>query len=251
MSRLRLPKLVLTAAFAVLLTSCGSNNPITTTPAFTPTFTNSSLNGSFVFTAAGTDPVDGDYFAAGSFTADGAGNLIGLEDVNLGSGVDANVPVSGTYLINANGSGTLNLVDASGNKDTLAVQLDNSGGAVLSSFDAGPSGTLERQSLGSFVRSGAYTFSVTGSDNLGALSIIGTFNVDSLGNVTGGKQDVTENGITTAGVAFTGVMSPIFDFGRGRILLGGNSYSYYVVSNNKIILVGLDPNVFLHGTATK
>ncbi len=248
MSRLSVPKLVLTLASALFLASCAGNNPVTP-PAFTPTFTNSSLSGSFVFTAAGTDPVDGDYFAAGSFTADGAGNLTGIEDVNLGSGVDASVLVSGTYIINANGSGTLNLVDASGNKDTLAVQLDAAGGTVLSSFDGGPSGTLERQFV--VVRSGAYTFSVSGSDSLGALSITGTFNVDSLGNVTGGKQDVTENGITTTGVAFTGFMTPTFDFGRGRILLGGNSYSYYVAANNKIILAGLDETVFLHGVATK
>lgn len=251
MSRFSLPKTLLTAGFALLLTSCGSNNSNTVVPPFTPTFSNSSLAGSFVFTAAGTDATDGDFFAAGSFTADGAGNLTGIEDVNLGSGVDADVPVAGTYVINANGSGTLNLIDASGNKDTLAVQLDTAGGTVLSAFDSGPSGTLERQNLTGFVRSGAYTFAVSGSDNLGALSITGTFNVDTLGNVTGGKQDIIENGITTAGVAFTGTMQPVFDGGRGRILLGGNSFSYYVVSNNKIILAGLDETVFLHGTATK
>ena len=251
MSRFSLPKILLTTGLALLLASCGSNNSNTVVPPFTPTFSNSSLAGSFVFTAAGTDATDGDYFAAGSFTADGAGNLTGIEDVNLGSGVDSDIPVTGTYLINANGSGTLTLIDASGNKDTLGVQLDTAGGTVLTSFDSGPAGTLERQNLTGFVRSGAYTFSVSGSDNVGALTITGTFTVDSLGNVTGGKQDITENGITTAGVAFTGVMTPVFDGGRGRILLGGNQYSYYVVSANKIILAGLDETVFLHGTATK
>ena len=100
MKRFRIPAIFLLFPAVLLLNSCGNNS----TPAFNPvvpsgSFSNAGLKGGYVFTAAGTDPADGDYFAAGSLQADGAGNATGIEDVNLGSGVDSAVPVTGTYLV--------------------------------------------------------------------------------------------------------------------------------------------------------
>ena len=204
-----------------------------------------------MFTAVGADSIDGDYFAAGSLQADGAGNVTGIEDVNLGSGVDSAVPVTGTYLVDSTGHGAFTLNDVNGFRDNVLIQLVSTGTSTVTDFDTtGGTGTFEPQNLTGFVRSGSYTFQLSGSDNTGSLTVTGSYNVDSLGNVTGGTQTSIEAG-ATATTTFTGVMQPVFDGGRGRILLGGNSFSYYVVNANRIILTGLDPDVFLHGDSKK
>jgi len=57
----------------------------------------------------------------GSFTADGNGNITaGILDLNTPTGVEAGLPVTGTYQVNAYGNGTVNLVTSSG---TLQLQV--------------------------------------------------------------------------------------------------------------------------------
>src|SRR5438067_13865544 len=84
-------------AIAGLFSSCGggNNNNSQSGNAIPAT----KLNGSFVFSANGTDPADGSYFVAGSFTGDGKAGLTGIEAWNLGSGVDSNVSYTCTYLV--------------------------------------------------------------------------------------------------------------------------------------------------------
>lgn len=252
MKRFRSSAILLLLPAVLLLVSCGNN----ATPGSNPvvpsgSFSNASLKGSYVFTAAGTDPTDGDYFVAGSLQADGAGNVTGIEDVNLGSGVDSAVPVTGTYLVDSTGHGAFTLNDVNGFRDSVLIQLSNSGASTVTDFDtSGGTGTFESQNLAGFVRSGSYTFQLSGSDLTGALTVTGAFNVDSLGNVSGGTQTLVGAGNTTT-TTFSGVMQVAFDGGRGRIILGSNSFSYYVVNANRIILTGLDQNTFLHGDSKK
>ncbi len=60
--------------------------------------------------------------AAGSITADGKGNITaGILDLNTPAGVEAGVPVTGTYQFSAYGNGTINLATAQGTLQ-LAVQ---------------------------------------------------------------------------------------------------------------------------------
>src|SRR5205085_10816951 len=100
-------------AMAGLLAACGGNSNKSTSNS-NPTTGVAQLNGTFVFSASGSDPADGSYFVAGSFTADGKGGLTGIEDLNLGSGVDSNVPFTGTYLIDSAGNVAVTVSDGTG-----------------------------------------------------------------------------------------------------------------------------------------
>src|SRR5205823_7609033 len=99
-------------AIAGLFSSCGggNNNNSQSGNAIPAT----QLNGSFAFSANGSDPADGNYFVAGSFTADGKGGLTGIEDLNLGSGVDSNVPYTGMYQVDSAGAVSATISDGTG-----------------------------------------------------------------------------------------------------------------------------------------
>ncbi len=72
--------------------------------------------------------------AAGSFTADGQGNITaGIMDLNSPAGLLAGVAVTGTYQLNAYGSGTLNLVYSQGTLQ-LNLQATPLFSATLQSF---------------------------------------------------------------------------------------------------------------------
>ena len=241
-------KLFLLIGSALLLSSCGDspkNSPSSSA------FTNASFKGGFVFSVSGTDQIDGDFSAAGSFQADGAGKITdGIEDVNFASGVDPGVAINGVYRIDSDGHGTITLNDSSGPIDFLEIQLAKDGSAKILNFDStGASGTLEKQETSAFTRAGAYSFTLSGEED-DTISASGSFSSDANGNITAGDGNFNQ-GSSSDKIAPGGMMSPIFDGGRGQLLLGGNKFSYYVVSSNRVILAGLEDSVLLHGEAKK
>ncbi len=76
------------------------------------------LNGQYAFLFQGLNPQikgSSDRLAAvGSLTADGQGNVTGTEDVNSGGGSVVQLPVTGTYTLDALGHGTLKLATSLG-----------------------------------------------------------------------------------------------------------------------------------------
>ena len=248
MNRALFLKLLLLFGSALLLSSCGDsprNSPSSTT------FTNASFKGNFVFSVSGTDQIDGDFSAAGSFQSDGAGKITsGIEDVNFASGVDAGVVISGAYRIDADGHGTVTLNDPSGPIDFLDIQLAKDGSAKVTNFDStGATGTLDKQETSAFTPTGAYSFTLSGEED-DTISASGSFSSDANGNISSGNAGFNEGSSSTA-LALTGMMTPAFDNGRGQLLLGGNKFSYYVVSSNRLILAGLEDSILLHGEAKK
>ena len=240
-------KLLPLAASALLLSSCGdSKNKQTET-----TFTNASLQGNFVFSVSGTDQIDGDFSAAGSFQADGAGKITsGMEDVNFASGVDPGVAISGVYRIDSDGHGTVTLNDASGPIDFFEIQLAKNGSAKILNFDStGAGGTLEKQDTSSFSQAGSYSFTLSGEEE-DTITASGSFSSDASGNISGGNGSFNQ-GSSSSNLTLSGMMGPAFENGRGQLLLGGNKFSYYVVSGSRLILTGLEDSILLHGEAKK
>ena len=248
MNRALFLKLLLLSGSALLLSSCGDSPK--KSPSAT-SFTNASLKGNFVFSVSGTDQIDGDFSAAGSFQADGAGKITsGIEDVNFASGVDPGVAVSGAYRIDSDGHGTITLSDASDPIDFLEIQLASDGSAKILNFDStGAGGALEKQVSSPFSQAGSYSFTLSGEED-DTISASGSFSTDANGNINGGNESFNE-GSSSSNIALGGMMSPAFDNGRGQLLLGGNKFSYYVVSPNRIILAGLEDSILLHGEAKK
>ena len=208
------------------------------------------LNGTFAFSVTGTDPSDGDYFIAGTFTADGKGNITnGLEDLNLGSGVDSSVQFTGTYQV-ANSLVTVIVNDGTGTPTFFSFPVPASGSVAITTYDGTGKGTLQAQSASGFSNVGNFAFNLQG-EGAGTVTASGSFTVGSANAVTNGTESYQDgNFYSRSTSSLGGVLSPAFG-GRGTAVIGSNVFSYYVVSQNQIILAGLEDSTLIYGTATK
>ena len=72
----------------------------------TTNFTASSIKGAYVFTEQGSTSNNAPYAGLGSITLDGAGNATGSETIQS-TGANLTTTFTGTYTVNADGSGTI------------------------------------------------------------------------------------------------------------------------------------------------
>jgi len=203
-----------TATLATDTSKTGSAS-VTVVPA-----NNSRLNGQFAFLFKGFDSA-GTYLAAGSFIADGSGNLTsGVEDINCGAGhldpICVSGPVlaqtfTGSYTVNVDGRGTFTINPVSGPSYTftLAVESSNAKARFIESDSATSgirgSGVLEQQTPSAFATSALsarYAFSLAGLDSagnpiaaIGAMSFLppSPFNVNPM--ISAGVVDINDNGV--------------------------------------------------------
>jgi len=179
-------------------------------------YTTSSLQGRFAFSIAGkilSGPSAGTFYRAGSFSADGAGNLTGgLEDINETTGITPGYSFSGTYTVAADGRGTLKFNDshapaslASSNFDFVLVngnelQITGFDASVSATYPGTATGHANAQDASTFTGvplsalSGAYVFDFSGVHGSNGLSQIGEFTADGEGHITGGSIDINDGG---------------------------------------------------------
>ena len=237
-------------------------------------FSNGSLKGPYAFnlvTGMGAPAVR---FEVGSMNADGNGHISGVEDINGPSGVNKAVPVSGTYAITADGRGTLTLTTSGETSRNLRFVLsansatagDNDG--LLIEFDGvhNAIGSLAKQDSAALANTalakGTYVFRLGGLDgSQQPIATVGAFTLDSTGaTVTGGSQDVNDNGTINNGagaataVSLTngsvGAVDPSTGRATASLVTGSGTTDLviYVVSASKIQLLGVDADVLI-GTA--
>ena len=240
------------SALALALTACGGSGSNTTTGTGTGTATVGSLSGNFVFSAVGTDPTDGDYAVAGSFVADGKGNITsGVADYNLGSGVDPDVPLTGTYTVSGTGAVVVNLTDGGSVKDTITTTVvPASGSSPISSFDGTGTGTLYTQVATGFTPAGTYNFTVGGEGN-NTVSGSGSVVAGSAGTFTSGSLTYTDGATTNNYTNPSGFVFTPNAIGRGQAALNGDNLSYYVIGPKQVEFIGLDARALLILPATK
>jgi len=203
------------------------------------------FRGSFAFSATGSDS-DGNYFVAGSLSANGRGGITGLEDLNFGSGADSSVPFAGTYQVEA-GNVTVALEDRSGTPTVITFPLPEGSPAVRINYDGTGSGTLQAQSAKGFSNAGSFAFTLNGegeSDITGS----GTFATGTAGTIISGTEKYQDGTYSRDTDELTGLLSPAFERGRGTAVIGSNIFSYYVVSQNQIIFAGLQDSRLIYGT---
>lgn len=199
---------------------------------------NASLSGSYAFSFTGTD-ASGVESAAGSFVADGKGNLAsGLEDINSASGVQTNLAFTGTYSVGADGRGTAKITDSAG-AFTFAFVLQSSMHALLTEFDgtATVAGAIDQQDATAFTASalqGNYVFGFTGRDSSGIpIDLAGLIATDGAGAIKSGVEDINDGGAVSPGQTFTGSYT-VGANGRGTASFvngaGTTNYACYVVS---------------------
>lgn len=213
---------------------------------FSIAFSNSTLNGQYAFSFSGVD-TSGFFLAGGSFTADGNGNLTGIEDLNDSAGVFPNLSFTGSYSISADGRGSGTITTSQGTSNFRFVVLSPDKGLLIQ-FDtfAVGNGVIEKQDASAFSNSalnGGYAFAFDGVSATGAMSAAGRFTANGTGGISAGVEDVNDAGTVSPNVSFTGTYS-VAASGRGTATftssLGTSQFSFYVVSASRARFVSLD-----------
>jgi hypothetical protein len=216
-----------------------------------------TLNGQYTFSFSGHNS-QGFVAAAGSFQADGKGNVTnGIEDINSGAAVLSNVPVTGTYTVGQDGRGSLVLTGSSLATDrtqTFRLAVLSSAQARLVRFDTSvtASGNLDLQDPSAFAVSalnGKYVMNLDGVDSsnfpLSAIALVG---LTGAGTVSATSNccfmDENDNGGVFLNQPVTGSYGVASTNGRGTLTLSGPlgtfHFAFYVISAQKFRLVSVD-----------
>lgn len=231
--------------------------------------TSGLLEGDYAFLFSGrldnasvVSPVD----AVGHFYADSSGSIMGIEDVNLASGVSQSVPFTGTYSVDTDRRGSFTIttsqgtttyrmtVDPSGSKGRF-IEFDSSSLTNVASFGTG---YFERQDQAGFslsALSGPYALELAGGVDGNNVGAVGRFVAGASGTFSEGTMDVAV--LSGSPESFTELTltgsfnAPTSNTGRGTALItltpapdgttGAFNFVYYVVSNEKILLMETDP----------
>src|SRR6266536_62534 len=189
-------------------------------PPPTGNFTNSDLNGTYVFSVTGSDSGFGFLTMVGTLTADGNGSYSGGKmDLNgpLVTAPVTNLPITGgSYSITADGRGQATLSAATPIATSVVVDfvLSSSSHGLITEFDSAGtgSGTIDLQSAVTQSQiAGSYAFNTTGVsvNSTGAqtsFAAVGAFTLDANGNVTTGVEDFNDDSTSVglSNLAITG-----------------------------------------------
>lgn len=209
-----------------------------------------TLNGQYAFTFSGRNS-QGFLAAAGSFQADGKGNVTnGVEDINSAAGV-TNVPFTGTYTVGQDGRGSLVLSGSGLGTQTFQMVVLSGGQARLMRFDtfATSSGNLDLQDSSAFTASalsGNFVLNLDGVDSFSSpLSAIALVALNAAGGIspTISFMDENDNGGVTLNSPVNGTYT-VGSNGRGTLTLSGPlgtlNFALYVLSAQKFRLVSTD-----------
>jgi hypothetical protein len=229
-----------------------ANLSITINPGTT---NNGKLSGNYAFSVRGFDS-SGLFVAAGSFVADGQGNISsGMMDINDTTGsFPVNQTFVGTYSVGTTGLGfmTFNIASPGTGSRTFAFSITAGGNANIIEFDdstggfannsARNSGVLLRQTISAPI--GSYAFGLVGIDS-------GKNRFGQAGEFTADQTTLTISGVLDSDDAVSGVSSnvgfsgkytvPSTSNGRGTITIGADSYVFYVVNASQLLAVEIDP----------
>ena len=111
-------------------------------------------------------------------------------------------------------------------------------------------GTLQSQSTSGFSNVGTFTFTLNGQGE-GTVTGSGSFTTNAAGSFVSGSENFQDGAFARNTSALSGTLSPVFSGGRGMAVIGTDMFSYYAVSQNQIILAGLENATLIYGTATK
>jgi Putative Ig domain len=224
---------------------------------------NANLSGNYAMSIQGwTDSSQGEVFTglAGSFKADGAGNLtLGSVDFNDPSDGYSQLSFAGTYCVDSNNLGVMN-INPGGGSTTLAFALQAGGNGNISTYNNGNgfwgSGLLLKQTTSAFSLAsitGPYAVGLIGVDSQGGrYGMAGAFSANGTANLSNGELDIDDAGLVNNGNGPTSPLlftsndvSSIATTGRGTVGLnvtglGTLNFAFYVVNASQLLLVETD-----------
>jgi hypothetical protein len=262
--------LLLALSTLLFLAACGNNgggvNPPTPPPS--GSFSNSNLNGTYVFSVSGTDIANGTPYAmVGSLTANGSGGLSGVVDINDTAFATAYTTVvpplangsisNGSYSITVDGRGQakFNTSNPVFGSITLDFVLSSSNGGLVTELDgiATGSGTIDSQTAGT-TPTGTYAFSFSGADfsSGGAYATVGNFTLGS-GNAIAGLEDFNVSGFAYADQPLTGQLvvgpssSPSTSLSTGQF--GSLTFDVFAINSSHLKFIEMDSSGTFSGDA--
>lgn len=222
-----------------------------------------ALKGNYVFSFSGLGlPANAQSGAglavmAGDWTMDGNGNITrGEMDVNDLSGIQQDIPVSGTYSVGANGRGIATL-NSSFTTQKFAFYIANRGDLKFVETDAQPvvSGEVLAQASGPFTPltlKGQLAFTLSGVDsNNVPITVGGIFSSDGNGGISNGVLDSNDGGTVLLGSTLTGNYA-LSTTGRGLANLTSSpalQLAFYPAANGTIELVDIGSGLGVVGMA--
>jgi len=228
------------------------------------TFDVTALRGNYAFLLAGSAP-GGPIATAGSFLADGSGNISsGVLDENvngtpaLALAFQPSGSQAGTYTVASNGRGTATFT-TSGRKYTLVFYVGAVGTNTTAVFQETDSAIASdglftlQQSAPFTVASveGNYALESSGISGAAMQVSTGQIGANGAGTVTSGELDTNTGGTTTppAGQLVTGLYTAPAATGRATLTLNSTSANYaaYVVSPTQAFLLGIQPGQLAAG----
>jgi hypothetical protein len=256
----KLLPLFLATLSLTILAGCGGMNSNAGPPQ--GNFTNSSLSGTYAFAFSGTNSF-GFFAMAGSFQANGSGVITsGTIDINSQNAILTNLSLTGTYIVHPDGRGAAILNPSGSNTVNLDFVLFSPQRGALIRFDgnATASGSLDIQTSSAFnlpSLAGTFVFNVAGIDAaMNPEASAGVFTVDPSGNLTGGVQDTSDNGILSTNDPLTAAPLAMSNPTTGRGMLAITSaahptrhFVFYVVNADLLRLLEVDSAPTLAGDA--
>jgi hypothetical protein len=232
--------------------SSGPSVPIT------GSFSNSSLNGSYVYNLYGFDTNGAQYTEAGVFTADGNGNITsGVDDFNQpgGIGLAEGNALTGRYTIGKDGNGTIlfTINGQAGNTFQIAITMVSKSQLYMTEADtfANASGEANQQTTSAFASpSGTFVFRIHNASSVGSASQVGAMTSTS-GNVTGTVDEI-RSGTFSPSATFSGTTTAPDSTGRGMLTFTDSlnitsNYWYYEINSTTYEFMERDTNTLGQG----
>ncbi len=218
----------------------------------------SAMGGNYTFDVNGFNS-EGPVMLVGSFVADGAGNIIGVLDLNSAGGHPTlNVNFRGTYSIQNNGLGTLSMTPTLNKTMNFSVAISSTGDGRLilnnetNSYlpNTWATGAIRRQhpaDLSLQQIAGNFASGFSGIDSsLNRFAGAGVYQISSLGNLMNSFVDTNDNGTLANNVPTGGTLLTLDSTsGRGtaKLVTGGltTNWVYYVTSASELTFLSADP----------
>jgi hypothetical protein len=257
---------ILLSALAVLA-GCSSNSSNPATPPPSGNFSNSSFNGSYAFSAAGTGSSGALFSLAGSLEASGSGTITGgtldLNDAGSSTPLSGVAITGGTYLVTSDGRGQATLNTAQGPVGLDFVLLSSSHAMVTRYDNNGTGGgSMDLQkSVTQAQLAGSYAFNFGGIDaNGNSFATVGSFTLDSSGNISSGVEDFNDAGLASTDLTLTGSVTLGTGTAPGTAMLtatnsssatpfGALTFDVYAVDATHLKFVEKDTAALLGGDA--
>jgi hypothetical protein len=266
--RNRLVVPIILSAIAVLV-GCGSGNSFTRpVPPPSGSFSNSNLNGTYVFSVSGTDAAGAPYAIVGSFTANGSGGnglggitggTLDLNDPGIPTLVsNATINSGSNYKVNVDGRGQASLITSTAfGTITLDFVLQDSSHGLVTEFDSNGtgSGTLDVQTAGTSPV-GSYAFIFFGTDVSSGFAdpfaTVGNFAVGAGGTISG-MEDFNDNSFayTSQGLSGQVILGPATTplTTLTTTQFGTQTYDVYAIDASHLKFIEMDASATLSGDA--